>query len=204
MPEGFKPRTPNLPPAGEAQREELKRRQDALDEQAETLAATVDQGVIDADALKLERELMERMDSTTVTNPDPNYHYCWANFQSQHGWAVKAKLAFRGWQVVTGEMKEAEECKTVDGTRKLGDTLLMRLPKDRKKILDLLEQEDRNKFNQSPTANLQQLADKYRDTGVIVRVNDRADLGKMESRYRGAKAAQERFDQALRDGTLKL
>ena len=205
MAEGFKPRTTKvtLPPAGHARDEVLKKRQDQLEEKAETQAAQLQTGTIDPDVLKAERELLNSMDSTMVTNADPAYHYTWVNFQSYHGWAVKAKLAFRGWEVVNGSMPEASECKQVDGTRKLGDVLLMRISIDRFNILQALEAEDRNKFNQTPTSNLSALADKYASRGLIVRVNDSRDLKTMESRHRGAMAAQEKFETGLREGTIQ-
>lgn len=204
MAEGFRrlnnPTT--LPPAGHQRTETLKKRQDKLDEKAETQAAQLQTGTIDPEVLKAERELMNQMDSTLVTNADPGYHYTWVNFQSYHGWAVKSKLAFRGWEVVSGEMKEAVECRQVDGTRKLGDVLLMRISIDRYNILQALEAEDRNKFNQTPTSSLSALADKYRDKGLILRVNDSRDLKTMEARHRGAMAATEQFDKSLRDGSI--
>lgn len=205
MADGFKPRgpKPTLPPAGHKRDEELLKRQDQLDEKAETQAAKLDMGAIDPDVLKAERELLNSMDSTMVTDADPNYHYTWVNFQSYHGWAVKSKLAFRGWEVVNGSMPEASECRQVDGTRKLGDVLLMRIKIDRYNILKALEEEDRNKFNQTPTSNLSALADKYANKGLILRVNDTRDLKHMESRHRGAMAAQEKFETGLRDGTIQ-
>lgn len=209
MADGFKPRIPkpavNLPPAGHARDEELRKRTDILEEKAETQAATLDMGTIDPDVLKAERELMNQMDSTMVTGANPAYHYTWVNFQSYHGWAVKSKLAFRGWEVVndTCGSGEAIECRQADGTRKLGDVLLMRIKKERYAILAALEDEDRNKFSQSPTSTLSALADKYANRGLIVRVNDTRDLKTMESRHRGALAAQEKFDTALREGSIQ-
>ena len=211
--EGFKPRATkvNLPPAGHQRDEVLKKRQDQLEEKAETQTAQLQTGAIDPEVLKAERELLNSMDSTMVTGASPNYHYTWVNFQSYHGWAVKSKLAFRGWEVVTDSNSckdynpggEAAECRQVDGTRKLGDVLLMRIAIDRFNILQALEAEDRNKFSQTPTSNLSALADKYRDRGLIVRVNDSRDLKTMESRHRGAMAAQEKYEAGLRDGTIQ-
>src|SRR5262245_31198056 len=125
MPDGFKPRTPNLPPAGYQREEVLKRRQDTLNQQAEEQAATLEQGTIDPEVLRIERELIRQgMDASSITKGNPAYFYTWVNYQSYHGWAVKSKLAFPGWEVVTGDMPEAPESRQADGTRKWGDCLL--------------------------------------------------------------------------------
>ena len=94
-----------LPPAGDEQRDELKRRADDLAERAETIG--LDGGRVDPSAFRVENELAQHFNELDVNDADPAYAYCWV----QAGYAgrfIKMKLT-EGWEVVQGDMPEASE-----------------------------------------------------------------------------------------------
>ena len=200
---------PGLPPAGHQRNEELKRRDDQLAQAAEETAQATGIEAIDPEVLKVESEIASQMDELYVTNRQPDYEYCWVNFDapsSARGLMVKRKLAQRGWEVVTGDMPEAKEVKDVTGNRRVGDVILMRIKKDRFAQLQRQEAEAAARFSSSAHSTLQQLGEKYRNKGVIVHTPENMDpalLKRMESHARGAMAAGQKLDQSLRDGTVE-
>ena len=132
---------PNLPPAGDARRDELKRREDDLQRQVDELSATSEIGAIDPRAFEVDREIAHHYDPQSmsvlsITNPRPEREYCWTNFVSQHGSMVWLKKA-EGWQVVQGDDPECRDSMSgADTTRRRGDLILMWISKARKASLD--------------------------------------------------------------------
>ena len=137
------PTTQELPPPGDARNEELKKREDTLEQKAEELADQNEVYAIDPKALKIENELAQHFDyqegtMLVVTNPQPGRVYNWANHASQHGIDVTRKMA-QGWQVVKSEDPECEHMRGADGTRRIGDLMLLWTTPEQKARLDAYE-----------------------------------------------------------------
>ena len=197
---------PTLPPAGDARRDELKRRDDALAEAAETRAAEAGVSAVNPAAFRVESDLAQHFNELDVTAQDPAYAYCWVN--SGHFMRfVKMKLA-QGWEVVQGDMPEAIELKGMgaDTTRRLGDVILMRIQKDRKLLLDRQERAHRRAVESGVTSTLDELGEKYRDKGVIIHTNmDAANprlLKTMAQRAQARSIAGRTTDHLIREGRM--
>lgn len=157
-----------LPPAGDERRDVLKARTDDLAEQAETDGA--EGGAIDPKALRVENELAQHFgldggfNELDVSNKNLAYEYKWQQ-SGFYGRFVKRDLAM-GWAVV-GSMTdeddgEAIELKAVDGTRRLGDVVLLRMRKDKFKLMKRREAAHRQAVQDGSTAALEELADEAR------------------------------------------
>jgi hypothetical protein len=128
---------PNLPPPGHERQEELKRRQDALDAEAQALKDDPHPSTFvgNADALKEDREIqnilekkknlnpVDPYDFLAVENAQPNRHYVRA-YMRGNGFQING-LKMRGYKLVSGNDPEDPALKDVNGHRQLGDTLLM-------------------------------------------------------------------------------
>lgn len=127
---------PDLPPAGDARRDELAKRTDQLEQKAETEFA--DRGTIDPSVLEPDHDLqgMIRRNFLDV-DLGPAYKVKWVNFVSQHGnmvWQAKAE----GWEVVTVDMVNAADRDLVkeDNTLRVGDVICMRMRIDRYHLME--------------------------------------------------------------------
>jgi hypothetical protein len=190
-------------PAGHKRDEQLKINKDALDQKADTKAATLEVERIDPDAFRIDREIAAQFDELFVANQLPDYHYCWVNSQSDGGKQIRAKLAFKGWEIVHGDMPEAPDLKDAAGNRRLGDVLLMRIKKERYNALLHYQDELVLRQQQSITSNIKSLGDKYRGKGITVhdQIPDKM-MKSMEASARGAMAARTQLDTNLRDGNI--
>lgn len=209
-PTGAVPGTATLPPSGHERRETLKQRADVLEQQAAQQFANVE--AIDTDAMEIERELAQHFNELEVTQADPAFVYKWVNFVSNGGIALRQAVAPpERWQVVTGDMVEASELRGADGSRKLGDVLLLRMPRKRHEILERLREEKAARQLGGHEANLHELA---RRNPKAIKVYDSehlpADINKRLTNpsraavaaMRGTEAALAQYDQSLRDGRL--
>lgn len=191
--------TPTLPPAGDERREELRRREDALAEQAESASAAG--GAIDPKALAVENELAEHFNELAVSKQDPAYVYKWeqAGF---YGRFMKASLA-RGWEVVQGDMEEAVELKGIgaDTTRRLGDVILLRCRKDIYKRIKLQEEAHRKAVESGVTTELEELGARAAGLGVKVHNFD-AMSPESQKRMFGRQMAMGQVDRAIRSGQM--
>lgn len=134
-----------LEPAGFKRNEQMARRTDALQEEAETRSRQLEHFAIDPAKFKVENEIAQHFYAMEdVSRARTDMVYCWENFVNQRGYAVRARLSIcileEGkkqpcWEVVKGDMKESLELLAPDGTRQNGDVLLMRCRKDRYKAL---------------------------------------------------------------------
>lgn len=188
----------SLPEAGFARDEELKQRADVLAEAIET--ETPEAYRIDPSKIDIEREIAALIDRNEleVEHRQPGFRYCWVNF-SQHGKMVMSKKR-EGWEVVAGNMPEAPELKFVDGTRHLGDVLLMRITEERAQILDLVDKYRRQRQQEGIISNLQSMADQTRG-GIVLHENDRMT----EVAARRAAIQQQAFagvDKMIREGSV--
>lgn len=205
---GAAPGTATLPPAGHARNEELKRRTDRLEEQAAHELQNVES--IDPTAMEIERELAGHFNELEVQNADPAFVYKWVNFVSNNGIALRQATAPpERWEIVTGTMKEAEDLKAIDGTRKLGDVLLLRMPRKRYEILEKVRADKAALQQQGYENNLLETGRRH---GIKVYRNE--DMPENAAKrmqnpsqaavnaMRGAMAASDKFDQSLRTGAI--
>jgi hypothetical protein len=148
------PGVEGLPPAGHQRREVLKKRTDRLDAIAEGLVNNTDVPVyaIDPEKLKEEPEILKHYDFVngmfTVTNPMKGKVYFWCRDDKVDISRKKAEArawlgpGSKGWEIIgncscVGEnhlascpFPECPELKEVDGRRRIGDTILMRIDYD--------------------------------------------------------------------------
>lgn len=134
-----------LPPAGDERREELKRRADALRKAAAELEAAGGFEAVDLSRIEPENEIAGAFDPLTrmlrVSNANEReFVYKWeqADLYGRHGniWVTSSKSL--GWEVVSGPRDvapEAWEHRQADGTRRVGDAILMRIRRERYEAL---------------------------------------------------------------------
>jgi hypothetical protein len=121
-------------PAGDERREELKQREDTLQQEAEERAAALEINAIDPKVLRVDNEIAQHFDvhnELAVSNSQDEYEYCWV-YAGRNSYWISWKQA-QGFEVVKNDMPEAQEHRGVagDSTRRVGDTILMRIRKDR-------------------------------------------------------------------------
>jgi len=135
-PEGYS----NLPPPGDERREVLRKRYDALQQEAAELAAELEQEKIPEKAFEpdhnVRSEAYANKDGNIpddaelkITNKQPGYKYAWIH-RDRFGNTgdVQTNMMLRlGWEVVTGDMPEARERMAATGERHLIDCRLMRI-----------------------------------------------------------------------------
>ena len=131
---------PPLAGPGYQRDEQLKERLDQLEETAQTLNDTAGVDAIAPEVMLADEELQQLLakDGSEVSNARPGYAYMWVCIEyptTARGINVLSLQAV-GWQVVKGDDVEAEEYRTADGTRKLGDAILLRIEARRKQLLD--------------------------------------------------------------------
>lgn len=196
MPRG----TPDLPPAGHERDELLKVREDALQEQAEIRAAQGEREAIDPAKVRVESELAQYFDELDVAGRDPAFAYCWVPTHT-YGRFVQQKL-YKGWEMVQGEMPEARALKHTDTTRKLGDVVLMRIPKARKELLDKREEFKRFQQEEGVSAQLAELAEQH-DTQIIQGGDlDPGHLRRMQAQSHARNRAGRAVDKWIRQGRM--
>lgn len=192
--------TPNLPPAGYERDEELKQREDALQEQAELAAEQVDVGRANPKVFHVDNELAQWFDELDVNGAQDEYAYSWTPTHT-YGRFVQQKL-YKGWEIVQGDMPEARALKHTDTTRKLGDVILMRIKKDRKAMLDKREDYKRAQQELGVSAQLQELADRYGTRIIDQEEMDPGQLRRLEAQARARGRAGKMMDKWLRDGRM--
>ena len=162
-PEEVASATPSdLPPPGYQRDETLAARSDELDQKAEAIFGNM--GTIDPALLQPNHNIQSELarDGLEVSNSDPAYEYCWANYVSHQAYQVYARKD-SGWEVVSGNMLECSHFRKEDGTRRKGDVLLMRMRKDFH--LKMTMKNDRKRLRQQfgVEAELRDIAGKHPD-----------------------------------------
>ena len=198
-----------LPPAGDARREELRRRGDQLTQQAEQ-APQLEGGAIDPRKFNVDRELAARFNSLEVSNQVDGYVYCWVRFGKGVMDDVGRKRALRVrdaeghlcpvWEVVRGDMPEARELLDVQGFRVLGDVLLMRCRQELYDAVQAYEAELRRRQQEGVNTTLRELGERH---GVTVHtdLNDPV-MKRALSHAHAQQVASNQVDRALREGTV--
>jgi hypothetical protein len=124
-----------LPPNGDARREELKRRSDALRQAADEMAAAAGIESIDPSKLQPENEIAQHFNPAThmldVSKRQPGYEYRWESANPRLNGVAITMAKNLGWELVVGNDPEAREHREVDGTRRVGDAILMRIRTER-------------------------------------------------------------------------
>ena len=192
-------------PAGHARDEQIKVNADANAERLEKAAETA--GAINPAAFAPDREILAHTDGLEVSEKQPGFVYAWKLFDNPKSnvgyWVNQAKV--QGWQVVCGDMPEAKEHEIAGGMRKIGDCVLMRIPVERHAALERRERDLAAARASSVHSNLLELG---KTRGVTVKVidgqnTDPALLQQMDARSRGYMAAEQKYERALRDGSLR-
>jgi hypothetical protein len=163
-----------LPEAGDARRDELKKKHDALMEEAEKLAEElglygIAPGRLSPDGVDREvRQATGDQGEVYVSNADMNHRYGWVYGDPKGQYGNRFVNAFKvlGWEVVGGQQREAWEHRKPDGTRWVADCLLMRTRLDNYLRLQQLDRKKRKARHEGITAGLDELGDKY---GVKIR-----------------------------------
>lgn len=124
-----------LPAPGDERREVLRRRAAELEEEAEEASAGLEGGVADIEDIDIEAEIARHFNQDgqlTFSRMQDDFEYAWVCYDyplSAKGQAVRMAQTLR-WEVVQGrQMPEGHEFLQADGTRRVGDTILMRRPK---------------------------------------------------------------------------
>ena len=193
----------DLPEPGDARRDVLKERGDALEERAEV--QSVDRGRIDPSKLRVENELAQHFNELEVSNQDLAYVYKWVQ-AGFYGRFIKAELSKR-WEVVQGDAQEAIELKGMgaDTTRRLGDVILMRCRKDIYKRLMRQEDAHRRAVESGVTSEIEELGRKYEKYGLIVHAGEGLSstlLKRMQTSAAAKQVVGKQVDQLLRDGRM--
>lgn len=200
--EGFDPVT-GLPPAGNAREETLKKRLDALDEEGERKAEQLDHHKLDSGVLVPDRELQHEIqdhDALDVSHKQPGYVYCWV-YTGIHGQMVWSKK-YQKWEVVQGNDPEAKEYKHVDTTRRVGDTILMRIRMDLHAELQEREAEKRRKQQEGVTSELKEMGARHRDKFIVhADPETNPHMGSMKASA-ARQTAMKGVDQMLRRGNV--
>lgn len=202
-----------LPPAGDARREVLAQRTDALAEQAEVLEDKTGVHALDPGAFAIENEIAQHFNEMEVPAAQSEYAYKWEQRDPLNKFGNRHFLRSHslGWRKVfidDPDAKGLEHCQGVDGSVIVGDTILMRIPRGRYIQLRREEYLQTRRQEQAFDGELQDRAAKYG-----VRTYDNDTLGssnpgwdrQMESRARSAQAqriALQQLDAQIREGTV--
>ncbi len=168
----------SLPPPGDERRDELKRRTDALAQQAQQLVDEAEVYGIDPTSLEVENEIASRFNELEVSDPLPGYRYRWV-WTGMNSLMVKRALAerfpgaYKGWEIVTGEMPEAQEAKDgVTGARRVGDAILLRCTEEFYQAKQRHVERMNALHRTSVTATLRDMAAKYAGKGLQIHISD--------------------------------
>ncbi|KKK54983.1 hypothetical protein LCGC14_3079180, partial [marine sediment metagenome] len=207
----------DLPPAGYERNEELLKRVDKLEALVEEKINGAEVHSIDPRSFQIDPAMQHLLDERGrfhVSKADPVYQYTWV-YTGQGGQMVWQKK-YWGWEVVQGNMLEAKEAqKAEDTTRRIADTLLMRMRLDvYYKLEDALARK-RQAIEQGSTNNLMELGQKYAKHGIKVHTDGDGQfasrrgpnvLSTLESRAASGfgvhREASKQVGQMAKDGTL--
>ncbi|HUO74549.1 MAG TPA: hypothetical protein VMU39_27510 [Solirubrobacteraceae bacterium] len=214
--------TTGLPPAGDARTDELKRRADALAEQADTHGLTQERA--NPKAFEEDREILQyiagEVNQLEVQNAQPGYRYVWVCDKRNYE-QVQLKLTERVrekssgaivpvWEPVKGsDFKEAPECIDVQGWRRIGDTVLLRAREERAQAMDAYHEDLKRRQRGQYESNLLDAEEKWRRRGGGVQVHLNSPMADPSLRSAAMQAARagvgrdefyKQVDQKLREG----
>jgi hypothetical protein len=161
--------TANLPPAGHNREEELKKRIDDLEQQLESLQNQEQTHRLDPRVFQEDREILKHMNELEVTDKQPGRVYKWV-YYGLNGQMVM-KMKYFGWRVIQSGDPECPEMKESDGTRRIGDTLLMWTTEEKYDEIEKRSERLRLEQQLGVEAALRELGERHRKDGLIVRTN---------------------------------
>ena len=163
------PPVPDLPPAGYQREEVLAERTDTLAEKAETTAPDTVGLSPDNPAFDPEQNREIQADLTKgfleVENKKPGYVYKWVYFglNGQKVWESKSQ----GWEVVSSNDPESRHLIKEDGSRRVGDVLLMRMRMDFHILYEQREEKKRLTRELSVESELAEIVGKHPDAFTL-------------------------------------
>lgn len=193
-----------LPPAGFERDEELRRRADELERKVEMLMSQMDIGAINPKVFEKDREIQHAIqlsDGLQVEGALDTHMYCWVNYNTQHGTKVWQKKSL-GWEVVSGDAPECRNHIKEDNTRRIGDVLLMRIPKDLHLMLEMKAADRRRAIEFGVDSDLRDITSKHRD--AMTYHGDVGDTSAFKAqRAAGARqVASQQLNTMLKRGTV--
>lgn len=218
-PKRGRPRKHNLPPAGDAQRDELKRREDQLHARAEK--EIPQGGAIRSDVLKEDREVLSEIydfngyNQLQVKGALPDYVYKWVKIATANSPTdmvaqeqVFAVIDADGnrvpcWEVVCGSMPEASDCKDATGVRRIVDVILMRCRKDRYEALMRYQAEQHARQVAGVNATALEMGERLRGRGITVSEIGTTPQDWVKTRQEGMRhLAMQGLGNQIREGTV--
>ncbi len=161
-----------LPDPGHERREALKNRLEGLNIEAANIAAEIEVETVDPNKLEPDREILQHYNSgdLPVSNRQDGFEYCWVFADPRNNMAGRQvfKKKVQGWEVVNGNMPESSDHRHVDGTRRVGDVLLMRIRYDRYVKLRREEREVLRRREQGVSEGFMELGQKHASKGIKV------------------------------------
>lgn len=190
----------NLPPAGDARRDELKRRDDTLQADAEVQGK--DMGAIDPNTFDPNMDVLAYVNELEVSGAREGFHYRWL-WTGRSGYFIKMASS-QGYVLVQGDDPEARELKDPAGAglRRLVDVVLMRAP-----LAQALWNQKRCEAlaAQQAQAVTQNLRDMGRHRGIVVLTEEDAANPTMQAilkKYGAQQAATKIVGEMTRRGTI--
>jgi hypothetical protein len=201
-----------LPDPGYAREEELRQRNDALTEQAETMSAEREVYAMQGtEAFEPDPEILRHFEqgNLPVSNASKAYRYCWVQRDpnNRYGNMHIMRKKVEGWELVVHDMPEAREHKFVDGTRVVGDVALMRIRLDRWLLLERQAIRRRNRRVQRNYDAIHNEAERANSAagGKLVDVVENADeatLQRLQRKSDALKMTQNYTDKLVREGKM--
>jgi len=195
--------TPNLPPAGDARREQLARNADTLAEAAETAAPEV--GRIPESAFAPDREIRNDISRgyMEIGTTHPLYKFKWVNYAAMNGskvweakaqkWQIASPDHFTGYPEADADRSMASDMLKADNTIRVGDVLLMAMRIDLYEQMRQAEEQKRLAQQYGLESDVYTLADKYPNVFKNVSTDENPTLDprtqQLIERRRGAKKA---------------
>ena len=204
----------DLPETGHWRTEALKRNRDELEAAVNAANEYTDGavGTVDLGKIPLDNDIVKWMDGTgnlAFDSPRPDMVYCLIRRKTRIDEADTAVEWMRGlgWQIVVGtasDCPEAKEWLQADGTRKIGDTVLMRMEKGRYAQYRAWQKRDRVERHNPDMLNsrIEQVA--MRNSRVVTVRTDPNDpaFQDMMRRSQAASVATERFTNLIKGGRV--
>jgi len=195
-----------LPPAGDEQREELRRREDDLAQRAEAKAAELEIERIDPNKFKPDNEALSLYDmAMQIDGALPDKRYCWCPAERET-WKASVQLQIKkmeGWEVVQGDMPEARDKEIMgrDGstTRWWVDTILMRTSVENYERLQREAAERQHRIQYGIDEGLRDMAESHRDSGI--RLHQTIDDGDVRN-FQAQGQAKRTLDTLTREGRM--
>lgn len=202
----------DLPPAGNAREEELKRRVDELQAKIDSLTNAdtgVDRQAFDAAKLDRDNEILQFIErgSFPVKNADEVYEYCgvqrdqFGKFGGIHVFKKKAQ----GWEMCRYDNPEQWGVRSPEGYCVIGDVVLMRVRKDIYLKLHRRGQQIADLRRSAADHELRQVGDKSRSKGIIATTDEEVDpktLQRMSNKAEARRKANQITDQWIKEGRM--